>query len=291
MQTRHLKTLVKISQVESFATAASQLDMTLSSVSMQMKALEEELDVSLFDRSHRPPKLTPMGRAVAEKAQTVLSAENALMAVSTKEEGLSGKYRIGFVATASVRLLPLFLKNAAQNVPSAQFEVETGLSEVLEEKILSGQLDAAVVTASDHVQKGLQYDVLRKEQLFFAMPAEHQSKMPVELIGELPFLHFNPSSGIGKLIADHINELAHKKPAQAIVLDSVEAIMQCVNEGIGFTVLPEPDIKRYGSANVALVELSTAKISRSLVLATRIGDEQRLNLSNQLSTLFEEDAS
>ena len=48
MQTRHLKTLVQIARVESFATAASQLNMTLSTLSMQMKTLEEELQVSLL---------------------------------------------------------------------------------------------------------------------------------------------------------------------------------------------------------------------------------------------------
>ena len=52
MQTRHLKTLVQIARVGSFATAASQLNMTLSTLSMQMKTLEEELNASLFDRTH-----------------------------------------------------------------------------------------------------------------------------------------------------------------------------------------------------------------------------------------------
>jgi len=290
MQTRHLKTLVKISQVESFATAAAQLDMTLSSVSMQMKTLEGELNVSLFDRTHRPPQLTPIGREIAAKAEAVIAAEHALVAVSSTDDVLSGKYRIGFVATASVRLLPLFLKNAAQNAPNAQFEVETGLSEILEEKILSGQLDAAVVTASGQVQKGLQYDVLRKETLYFAIPDKFKSKKPAELIGELPFLHFNPNSGIGKLIAGQISVLTNKALAQAIVLDSVEAIMQCVNEGIGFTVLAEPDIKRYGSKNVKLIELSSGKISRSLVLATNVSGAKNAQISNQLVELFAESA-
>lgn len=288
MQTRHLKTLVKISQVESFATAATQLDMTLSSVSMQMKALEEELNVSLFDRTHRPPKLTPIGREIAEKAEAVIAAENSLVAVSSTDDALSGKYRIGFVATASVRLLPLFLKNAAHKAPNAQFEVETGLSEILEEKILSGQLDAAVVTASDQLQKGLQYDILRKETLYFAVPGKFKNKKPSELICELPFLHFNPSSGIGKLIAEQISVLAEKKPARTIVLDSVEAIMQCVNEGIGFTVLAEPDIRRYGASSVKLVELSSGKISRSLVLATSTGSDDNTIIAEQLSALFDE---
>ena len=75
MQTHLLKTLLKISQVQSFALAAEHLNMTLSAVSMQMKSLEEQLDASLFDRKFRPPKLTPLGLAVAEKAQAVVDED------------------------------------------------------------------------------------------------------------------------------------------------------------------------------------------------------------------------
>ena len=76
MQTRALKNLVKISQVESFLQASDQLNMTLPALSMQMKALETELDVALFDRSVRPPRLTAIGRLVVEKARGIISQEN-----------------------------------------------------------------------------------------------------------------------------------------------------------------------------------------------------------------------
>lgn len=75
MQTRSLKSLVQISQVGSFAKAAEQLNMTLSALSMQIKSLELELGVNLFDRSVRPPRLTPIGRSILDEAIPLLRSE------------------------------------------------------------------------------------------------------------------------------------------------------------------------------------------------------------------------
>ena len=287
MQTRHLKTLVKIAQVESFATAASQLNMTLSTLSMQMKTLEEELQVSLFDRSHRPPKLTPIGREIVEKAQIVLDAENALLESSQETTGLSGNYRIGFVATASVRLLPLFLRNAKTKASNANFNLETGLSERLEERVLSGQLDAAILTASRQAEAGLKYDVLREETLVYALPSKYSQLAIEEMALELPFLQFNPGSGIGKLIANQVHKLTSKSSRQPIVLDSVEAIMECVNEGIGFTLLAEPDIRRYADKSVKIQPTTGKPLTRQLVLATANKDNG-LDMAKGLVELFGE---
>jgi len=268
MQTRHLKTLVQIERVESFATAANQLNMTLSTLSMQMKTLEEELQVSLFDRSHRPPKLTPIGREIAKKAKRMLEAESALLESSQETGSLSGIYRIGFVATASVRLLPQFLKNAKAKAPKAQFELETALSEKLEEKVLSGQLDAAILTASRHADNSLYYDILREEKLIYAVPTDYASHTIEKTAGEIPFIQFNPGSGIGKLIENRMRKLISKSPRKPIVLDSVEAIMECVNGGIGFTLLAEPDIRRYATNQVATISPQGKPLTRQLVLAT-----------------------
>ncbi len=287
MQTRHLKTLVQIARVESFATAASQLNMTLSTLSMQMKTLEEELQVSLFDRSHRPPKLTPIGREIAKKAQMVLDAENSLLKTSQESVGLAGNFHIGFVATASVRLLPLFLKNAKSLAPNASFHLETALSERLEEEVLSGQLDAAILTASKQTAPGLQYDVLREETLVYALPKQEKISSVEEMALELPFLQFNPNSGIGKVIANHVRKLTSKSTRQPIVLDSVEAIMECVNEGIGFTLLAEPDIRRYADEAVRIEASSGKPLTRQLVLATAIKDGSA-EMSEELAKLFAE---
>src|SRR6056297_560369 len=140
MQTRALRTLVKIAAAGSFVHSAEQLGITLSALSMQMKALEAELGVALFDRTHRPPRLTPVGASVVAEARVLLAREDKLVELCRPSEGLVGHFKLGFVTTAAVRLLPDFLKTAHRAAPLASFAVETGLSAVLQEKVLNGQI-------------------------------------------------------------------------------------------------------------------------------------------------------
>lgn len=270
MQTRALRTLARIASVGSFATAAAQLNMTLSAVSMQMKTLEKELDASLFDRRFRPPKLTPVGRRIAQQAAELLAVEERIVDLCRNDTALVGRYRIGFVSTASVRLLPDFLANAAKRAPDALFEVEVALSESLEEKVLNGQLDAAVVTATESSARQLRTATLRAERFVFAAPRAYGATAADLLGGPFPFLEFAPDSGIGKLISAYM--AAHRGKGReddqpTMMLDSVEAIVECVNRGLGYTILPEPDVRRYGDAEAVAVIEPDIGLSRRLALA------------------------
>lgn len=285
MQTRALRTLVKIWDVGSFAVAAEQLNMTLSAVSMQIKNLEQMLSVELFDRAHRPPKLTPLGLSVCRHASSVLQAEAALLEFCQPSDQLTGEFRIGFIPTANVRLLPLFLINARTYAPNAKFTLETGLSENLEQRVLNGQLDAAVVTASVSRQTGLRYDLIREERLAFAAPASMAGRSPSAIASQLPFLHFTPKSGIGKVIEDHMNRLGLTGTGPTLVLDSIEATMECVNHGVGFTLLPQPDIERYGDDTVTVIPQQNDELARLIVLATSADSAVPLK-TDQLAMLF-----
>ena len=235
---------------------------------MQMKTMEERLGVTLFDRTVRPPRLTPMGRKVVDHANTVIEAEIRLMNASSSNAELVGTFRLGFVATASVRLLPEVLNRAKCKAPLARFEIVTALSELLEVQIMSGDLDAALVTATEAPPGGVEYYPVRQEALIYAVPPGYSNEPLKEIAKQIPFLQFNPGSGIGKLIERETSSLREKGTGSTIILDSVEAIMGCVNAGIGFTLLSEPDILRYADSAVETFEPKTP-LSRALVLAVK----------------------
>lgn len=268
MHTRSLRSLVKVSQVASFTEAAEQLGMTLSALSMQMKALEDSLGVALFDRSVRPPRVTPIGRAIVAESIPLLHHEDALLEMCRPRDALVGSYRIGFVTTAAVRLLPGFLLAAKRDATRATFEFETGLSAVLQDRVLSGQLDAAVITDADGLPGPLSSHILKQEPLVFAAHARLLKDRGLQgLLDKQAFFHFMPATGIGKLIAAAMQD--HKRPrdAKTIVLDNLEAIMECVAAGLGFTLLPLPDVERYRTAHVDTMA-GTAPHQRKLVLVT-----------------------
>lgn len=268
MQTRSLRTLIRVFKVGSFAKAAEQLNMTLSALSMQMKALEAELGVALFDRSVRPPRLTPIGRTIVEAAIPLLQCEDSLLEICHPTDALVGHFRVGFVTTAAVRLLPNFLEHAQRKAPQATFEFETGLSNVLQTKVMNGQIDAAVLTNADGLPETLSEQMIREEPFAFAA---HRSLLQDGLDGLMAsqtFFHFMPDTGIGKLIANEMRGYVRPSSARTVVLDNLEAIMGCIAAGLGFTLLPAPDVERYQTADTARIASPTS-LRRKLVLATR----------------------
>lgn len=246
---RALRTLLAIASAGSFAGAAAQRNMTLSAVSMQMKSLEDALGVAVFDRAHRPPKLTPLGRRIVTQAREVVAAERRLAEICSAPGPLNGHFRIGFVLTSSVRLLPHFLARAPERFPNATFEVATGLSDALTERVMAGDLDGAVVTRGDAAPASLTVTVLTTEALVYCVPAHARETPIAECMATLPFIHFMPKAGIGRLIARHLEE-ARITPRQTIVLDAVEGVAECVRTGVGFAILPEPDVVRYAGTDI-----------------------------------------
>ena len=267
MQTRALLSLVTIAQVRSFSATADQLGMTLSTLSMQMKTLEEQLGTALFDRSVRPPQLTPVGRAVAEEARALLSHEDRLRALCRPSDALTGHIRIGFVTTAAVRLLPGFLLAAQSRAPLATFDFETGLSAALQERVLAGQLDAAIVTDATGLPEQLSARLLREEPFAYAAHRDLMANGLDGLLKTSSFFHFMPDTGIGKLIAGAMRHQARTEGARTVVLDNLEAIMGCVAAGMGFTLLPVPDVARYRTPEVTTLA-GPAGLRRKLVLVT-----------------------
>ncbi|MBJ3776750.1 LysR family transcriptional regulator [Acuticoccus mangrovi] len=264
---RALRTLVEIDRIGSFAAAAERLGMTLSTLSVQMKTLEDELQFALFDRRHRPPQMTPAARQVAVHARTILAEVDAVRGLGDEPGALKGVLRVGFVGTASVRLLPDFLSAAALRQPAARFEVESGLSTDLLRRVARGELDAAVVTESPDMPLGVRIHRLRREAFALACPQDAPQRDLVRCCAELAFIRFLPSTGIGLIVDNYLRH--HAGPVrETVTLDSVEAVMGCVNRGLGFAVLPEPDARRYASA-AHVAALDAPPLERYLSIAVQ----------------------
>lgn len=285
MQTRALETLVRISQVESFTEAAELQGMTLSALSMQMKALETEFGVELFDRSCRPPRLTPIGRIIAKQSQSVIAQTQILQDLTRPSDTLTGHFNLGFIQSAGVRVLPEFILRANIDASRASFQYVSGLSEHLTDLVGNSQLDAAVVTQVDGLSEDLHYDVIALEELALVVPQTH-SDVPIDELPErLTFIHFMPSTGIGKLIAKRQRTLK-RKPTNVLVLDSIESAVECTKLGLGYTILPLPDVKRYRDETVFIHPPGPSRIDRSLSLVTR-RDAQTDRWRTQLLKLLE----
>ena len=263
-----LRTLLEVAQVGSFAVAAERLGLTLSAVSTQLKNLEQELNTSLFDRSFRPPRMTPEGRRILSHARTIMAETQKIRTIGEPDDAVRGSYRIGFIPTAMVRLMPRFLIASSSRYPEAKFVVESGLTADLIQRLKQGELDIALVTQTPSNTEGLVFQALLDERFVLAVP-KHARRWQLNRCAK-DLIHISlarPASGIDQLVGQKMSALDITCRTTQLV-DSVEAAMECVNAGIAFSILPEPDVQRYATTAVAR-KVPELNFVRRIGLATR----------------------
>lgn len=273
MDLRYLRTLTTIADAGSFNAAAERLHLTPSAVSMQIKALETELERSLFDRSVRPPALTRTGRTVLTHAREMLSVDARMRAEVNAGNHLSGTLVLGVVPSVTTGVLPGVLARLNTLHPRLQLRVETGLSAELSRRVAQGELDAAVVTQSAPLDPGLSGQVVLTEPLAVVTHIDEPQADAATLLARLPFIRFNRMTGIGQIID---RALAERGIAvrESMELDSIEAMLLMTANRLGVTIVPERSITEAIRPALKVQTFGSPPVERRVVLVTRRSSSQ-----------------
>jgi DNA-binding transcriptional LysR family regulator len=170
MELRHLRYFVAVAEQLHFRHAAEIVHVAQPALSQQIRQLEEEIGVTLFERSHHKVRLTPAGKAFYENAQIILKQADQAVAKARKVEfGDAGTIRIGFVSTAAIRVLPDAVRKLQKQVPSAEVELNELAAGEQIDGLYREQLDIGFVHAklSKDVLKTL---VVARDRLMVAVP-------------------------------------------------------------------------------------------------------------------------
>jgi DNA-binding transcriptional LysR family regulator len=171
VELRHLRYFVAVAEQLHFRHAAEIVHVAQPALSQQIKQLEEEIGVTLFERSHHKVCLTPAGKAFYENAQRILKqADQAVEKARKAEFGDAGTIRIGFVSTAAIRVLPDAMKKLQKQVPLAEVELNELAAGEQIDGLYREQLDVGFVHAklSQDVLKTM---VVARDRLIAAVPA------------------------------------------------------------------------------------------------------------------------
>ena len=138
MSIKALRTLLAIARHGTFARAADAVGLTQSAVSLQVKALEDEFGVQLFDRTRRQPTLTEAGRIVLARAEEVLALYDRIPDALSDERSLAGRLRVGAVQTALSGPVPDALVLLRRAHPRLRVHVAAGMSAELARRVSAG---------------------------------------------------------------------------------------------------------------------------------------------------------
>jgi LysR family hydrogen peroxide-inducible transcriptional activator len=146
MTLTQLSYIVAVDRYRHFATAAEKSYVTQPTLSMQIHKLEDELGITIFDRSKSPVIPTEIGEKIIEEAKKILKqAKHIEDLASLRDDELRGTFRIGIIPTIAPYLLPLFLRNFRKKYPKVRLVFEEVVTDKLLELLDQDYLDIGVI--------------------------------------------------------------------------------------------------------------------------------------------------
>ena len=267
MDIRHLKTLIAIAENRSFAAAADAVGLTQSAVSLHVKALEEQLQTTLFDRSTRPPLLNTQGIVLVEKAREIVALCDGLTE-SLRGDRVGGVLDLGAVPTALTGILPSALVSLNAEHADLRIRVTSGLSAELADAVRKGALDVALVSEPHQLATGLSWHPVVEEPLMVIAPKDTVGATDRDLLEALPFIRFKRFAWAGRLIDTHLKDRGIQL-LPGMEMDSLEAVAGMVAHGLGVSVVPARTIAVPFPENVRALAFGKPPLTRTIGLVER----------------------
>lgn len=279
MTLTELRYIVTLAQEQHFGRAAERCFVSQPTLSVAVKKLEEELGVSLFERSKTRVSPTPMGEQIVAQSQKLLEQAAAIKDIAQAgKDQLSGPIRVGAIYTIGPYLFPRFIPTLQKLAPEMPLYIEENYTAVLRERLRKGDLDVIIIslpfTEADVVTQKL-YD----EPFEILLPASHDlaekealDKKDLEKENMLLL-------GDGHCFRDQIFEClpglrGTKEKLNTVTTaadgSSLETLRHMVASGIGITVLPKSAaISHYALDSLVTKPFLNSSMRRSVALAWR----------------------
>ena len=243
MTFQQLEYLVSVYDHRHFGHAAVECKVSQPTLSTTIQKLEAELGVTLFERSSRTVKPTPICEKVVQQArQTLMAAEGIGQLIADAQRKPSGTFRLGILPTIAPYLLPRCFPKLCKDFPQLDLRVKEMKTQPIKEALLSGDIDAAVIVRTEDAE-GLRLTPLFFEQFVaYVAPSHALYHLPAiktsDLVNEAVWLLDE-----GHCFRDQLVKFCSLKSAQAskstYSLGSIETFMRMVEGGKGVTFIPE----------------------------------------------------
>lgn len=275
MELRQLRYFVEVAHKKHFTKAAEQLSIAQPALSQQIRQLEHELGVSLFERTSRQVRLTSAGEALLVRAERILAeVEWARMEMQEYSGLVRGRVVIGALQSLEAFRFPALLATFHKHYPGIEIVLREEALEQLVALLSKGQLDLSVIQIIDSswpleiTALPIVTEKLLTEELVLVTAPEHtlahRQHVAVEELQDEPFISFKSGSGLKHAILQR-SIAAGFTPRMLLESGELSTIRLLVAEGLGISILPRSVAEASGKA-VAIVSLDPPS-TRTLLLA------------------------
>lgn len=267
----HLHTFSLVIAHGSFSIAARHLHLTQPAVSLQVRQLEDQLNLQLIERVGKRLKPTSAGKALLEHIVRIEAVvEDALLDLSSHASGVAGQVAIGTGATACIHLLPPMLQALRQRFPGLDVRVSTGNTDGILKAVEENRLDLALVTLPA-AGRSLDIRPLLEDEFVAIFASGEQipkAGMTPDGLDPLPLVVFEAGSSTRLVISEWFLQSGIRvKPVME--LGSIEAIKEMVAAGLGYSIVPRMAVAAIHHRRGLQVHSLTPGLSRTLGIVVR----------------------
>lgn len=277
MTLTELRYIVAVAQEKHFGRAAQRCHVSQPTLSIAIKKLEEELHLSLFDRSSSEVITTQAGERIVAQARKVLDAADVIGQLAAEEQDeLEGSLKLGLIFTVAPYLLPKLILSLRDLAPKMPLMLEENYTHVLTDLLKRGELEAIVV-AEPYQEAGIETIPLYDEPFFAIVPKGHPfeklNSVTTKKLAEERLLLLTEGNCMRDQILGSCSELASRQRIVGLTNtlqgSSINTIRHMVASGLGISVLPATALTENDHMLFSIVPFKPPVPQRRIVLAYR----------------------
>jgi LysR family hydrogen peroxide-inducible transcriptional activator len=244
MNLRDLKYIIAVAETHHFGKAAERCFVSQPTLSGQIKKLEDELGVAIFERTNRSVEITPVGEAIVSHARQIMEQADVIQQLAqAHQDPLAGPLRIGAIPTLSPYIMPLILAPLKKQHPQMKLVLSEELTDILLERLHNHEIDAALLATPVEEQE-FETMQLFDEPFWVAYSREHKfyekERITLRDLDHENLLLLAEGHCLAKQAMDvcHIKERQSQGEMADLRAASLETLIQLVGAGFGITLVP-----------------------------------------------------
>jgi LysR family cyn operon transcriptional activator len=242
MEIRNLRSFLALAEIENFTRAAKKMHMSQSALSHQIKELELQVGVPLFERLGRSVRLTKAGGVLRDHAaRAIRMLDDAIPAIAEVDNLSRGQVAVGVIQLLDHFLVPRVISRFTASHPGIGIRVDRLWQLDIEAAVKRGDLDLGIGLDPPRTP-GVEFEPLLVTNFVLIIPdGHHLAGRPSLSLPELgrESLILIPRKGSWlRTFTDELFDATKVEPKCSIELDSVEAILAAIKQGVGVAFLP-----------------------------------------------------
>lgn len=274
MDFKQIEAFINVAKFKSFSKAAEAIYLSQPTISAHIASLEQELDMSLFDRHGKDVRLTKAGTLFLEYALNLINIRNtAISSLSEFDSKISGNLNIASSTTPCRFILPSFVKSFYGIYPEVHFSIKEDSTKNVIEQVLSGDADIGMVGEVIDDSR-LSYTKIGDDRLvLISNKSDLPKNIKIKDITRLPFILREKGSATRNVFEHSLKGKGYSADKLEVFAEvsSLEAVLQFVKSGLGVSIVSELACNDYLSTGlIKMHHIEDLDITRNIYIVTHL---------------------